>query len=142
MNKIHCILQLLVWVYWILFISNALCSIVQSCLTLCHPMNCSPPGSSVHRILQARILERVAISYSRLYTLWILKFFFLCLETFCCHHLRNFFYHSSVILKHAKRDAHEEMSPGYYSVAPGIALLFKEGTKETDTLLLAFIEHN
>ena len=28
-------------------------------------MNCSPPGSSVHRILQARILERVAISFSR-----------------------------------------------------------------------------
>ena len=27
------------------------------CLTLCHPMNCSPPGSSVHGILQKRILE-------------------------------------------------------------------------------------
>ena len=35
----------------------------QSCLTLCDPMNCSPPGSSVHRIFQARILEWVAISY-------------------------------------------------------------------------------
>ena len=33
----------------------------QSCLTLCIPMDCSPPGSSVHGILQARILERVAI---------------------------------------------------------------------------------
>ena len=32
---------------------------VQSCLTLCDPMNCSPPGSSVHGILQARILEWV-----------------------------------------------------------------------------------
>ena len=31
--------------------------IVQSCLTLCNPMDCSPPASSVHRILQARILE-------------------------------------------------------------------------------------
>ena len=30
---------------------------LQSCLTLCHPVDCSPPGSSVHRILQARILE-------------------------------------------------------------------------------------
>ena len=29
---------------------------LQSCLTLCDPMNCSPPGSSVHEILQARIL--------------------------------------------------------------------------------------
>ena len=39
--------------------------ISQSCPTLCHPMDCSPPGSSVHRILQARILEWVAISFSR-----------------------------------------------------------------------------
>ena len=34
----------------------------QSCLTLCSPMDCSPPGSSVHGILQARILEWVDIS--------------------------------------------------------------------------------
>ena len=32
---------------------------------LCNPMDCSPPGSSVHGILQARILEWVAISFSR-----------------------------------------------------------------------------
>ena len=36
-----------------------------SCLTLCDPMDCSPPGSSVHGILQARILGWVAISFSR-----------------------------------------------------------------------------
>ena len=36
----------------------------QSCPTLCEPMDSSPPGSSVHGILQARILEWVAISYS------------------------------------------------------------------------------
>ena len=39
--------------------------VAQSCLTLCDPMDCSPPGSSVHGILQARILEWVAISLSR-----------------------------------------------------------------------------
>ena len=39
--------------------------VTQSCLTLCNLMNCSPPGSSVHGILQARILEWVAISFSR-----------------------------------------------------------------------------
>ena len=33
----------------------------QSCLTLCDPVNCSPPGSSVHGIFQARTLEWVAI---------------------------------------------------------------------------------
>ena len=40
-------------------------SVAQSCLTLCDPMNYSLPGSSVHRISQARILEWVAISFSR-----------------------------------------------------------------------------
>ena len=39
--------------------------VAQLCLTLCHPMDCSPPGSSVHGILQARILEWVAILLSR-----------------------------------------------------------------------------
>ena len=38
---------------------------LQSCPTLCDPMDCSPPHSSVHGILQARILECVAISFSR-----------------------------------------------------------------------------
>ena len=38
--------------------------LVQSCLTLCDPMNCSPPGFSVHRILQARTLEWIAIPFS------------------------------------------------------------------------------
>ena len=38
------------------------------CLTLCDPMDCSPPGSSVHGILQARILEWVAIPFSRVYS--------------------------------------------------------------------------
>ena len=39
--------------------------VTSSCLTLCDPMDCSPPGSSVHGILQARILEWVVISSSR-----------------------------------------------------------------------------
>ena len=41
-----------------------LCSVAQSCLTLCNPMNYSPPGSSVHGIFQKRILEWVGISFS------------------------------------------------------------------------------
>ena len=39
--------------------------VTQSCPTLCDPMDCSPPDSSVHGILQARILEWVAIPFSR-----------------------------------------------------------------------------
>ena len=57
-------------------VSNKLCSdmsydaiggvlAAQLCLTLCGPMNCSLPGSSVHGIFQARVLEWVAISFSR-----------------------------------------------------------------------------
>ena len=37
----------------------------QSCLTLCDPLDCSLPGSSLHGILQGRVLEWVAISFSR-----------------------------------------------------------------------------
>ena len=42
-----------------------LCTQSLSRIQLCSPMNCSPPGSSVHGIFQARILEWVSISYSR-----------------------------------------------------------------------------
>ena len=41
------------------------CSVAQACQTLCSPMNCSWPGSSVHGVLQARILEWVSIPFSR-----------------------------------------------------------------------------
>ena len=37
----------------------------QSCPTLCNPVDCSQPGSSIHGIFQARVLEWVAISFSR-----------------------------------------------------------------------------
>ena len=40
-------------------------SVAQSGPTLCNPMDCNPPGSSVHRMLLARILEQVTISFSR-----------------------------------------------------------------------------
>ena len=50
------------WKFFKLMWECALAS--QSRLTLCDPMDCSPPGSSVHGILQARILEWVAISFS------------------------------------------------------------------------------
>ena len=40
-------------------------NVAQSCVTLCNSMDCSLPGSSLHRILQARILKWIAISFSR-----------------------------------------------------------------------------
>ena len=48
-------LGMLVWCVWV----------PQSCLTLCNPTDCGPPGFSVHRILQARILEWIDIPFSR-----------------------------------------------------------------------------
>ena len=41
------------------------CLVSKLCPTLCNPSDCSPPGSSVHGILQARILEWVAVPFSR-----------------------------------------------------------------------------
>ena len=52
-------------VKWNLFLSLRVSSVAQSCLTLCDPIDCSLPGSSVHRIFQARILEWLAISFSK-----------------------------------------------------------------------------
>ena len=41
------------------------CSVTQSCLTICDHTDCSPPGSSVHGISHAKILEQIANYYSR-----------------------------------------------------------------------------
>jgi len=43
--------------------------VAQSCLTLSHPMDCSPPGSSFHGIFQARVLEWGATAFSDLCSL-------------------------------------------------------------------------
>ena len=48
-------------------VSTVVCCVLvsESCPTLCDPMDCSPPGSSVHGILQAGIMEWVAIPSSK-----------------------------------------------------------------------------
>ena len=46
------------------FAAAAAAKSLQSCPTLCNPIDGSPPGSPIPRILQARILEWVAISFS------------------------------------------------------------------------------
>ena len=45
--------------------NNSESEVAHSCLTLCDPMDCSLPGSSVHGIFHARVLEWIAISFSR-----------------------------------------------------------------------------
>ena len=49
----------------IYYTSCCCCSVTKLCPTLCNPMDCSPPDSSFHGILQARILAWVAIFFSR-----------------------------------------------------------------------------
>ena len=46
-------------------VDHVLCLVAQLCLMLCDPRDCSPPGSSVHGIYQARILEWVVMPFSR-----------------------------------------------------------------------------
>ena len=50
--------------YMYLIHSDSESEIAQSCPTLCNPINCSLPGSSLHGTFQARVLEWVAISFS------------------------------------------------------------------------------
>ena len=47
------------------FLASSFVLLAQLCQTLCDPMDCSPLGSSVHGILQARILQSVAMLSSR-----------------------------------------------------------------------------
>ena len=57
-----------VYIYLYVYVCVCVCVCVLShfsCVRLCNPMDCSPPGSSLHGILQARMLEWVAISFSR-----------------------------------------------------------------------------
>ena len=62
MKAIHFLLSYNFLICWV---SEWVSEVAQSCPTLCDPVECSPPGSSVHGTLQARILEWVAISFSR-----------------------------------------------------------------------------
>ena len=62
----HRVCTLFIWLFALsIIILSVIVLVAQSCLTLCYPRDCSPPGSSVHAILQARILEWVTILFSR-----------------------------------------------------------------------------
>ena len=65
------------------------CAVAQSCLTFCDLMDCSPPGSSVHAIFQARILECVAQLFFR-YEIPTLKLYKLFVNMYICKLLQLF----------------------------------------------------
>ena len=58
------VLGLAIFLVYIIFKLESMCLVTWLCLTLCNPVDCSPPGSSVYGISQARILEWVAIFFS------------------------------------------------------------------------------
>ena len=61
------VISTFLWFYLTLHLTviESKSEVTQLCLTLCNPMDCSLPASSLHGVLQARILEWVAISFSR-----------------------------------------------------------------------------
>ena len=64
LSRVPCaIQQVLISYLFCVYVCVSVCA--QLCLTLCIPMDCSPPGSSVHENFQARILEQVAIFFSK-----------------------------------------------------------------------------
>ena len=58
------VIRIKIYFIWNRLEQKSVCSVVQSCLTLCDATDGSLPGSSVHEISQAKVLERVAISFS------------------------------------------------------------------------------
>ena len=77
---------------------------LQLCLTLCNAMDCSPPSSSVHGILQTRILEWVAISFSTIFLLATLYFL---------SRLKTMTHHLEVALSNTS----DSFTPSIYSFA-------------------------
>ena len=66
--------------------------VTLSCLTLCNPVDCSPPGSSIHGIFQARVLEWGAIAFSRLQCYLLAYFQFRSVAQSCptvCNHMNR-----------------------------------------------------
>ena len=67
---------------------------IQSCLTPCDPMDCSPPGSPVHGVFQARTLEWVAISFSRGFP--VATYMCVCVCVFFYHILFHMVYYTAL----------------------------------------------
>ena len=66
--NVYTYIHIYIYIIFKIYMSILMClhtKSFQSCVTLCDPMDCSPPGSPVRRSLQARILEWVAIPSSR-----------------------------------------------------------------------------
>ena len=95
--------------------------VAQSCPTLCNPMDCSPPGSSIHGIFQARVLEWGAIAFSGITAYLLLKW---PQASFCQHGIHLI----SLWIRICK-----ELTPGVGDGQGGLGCCDSWGCKESDT---------
>ena len=110
--------------YYFTYDNHQIRSVAQSCPTLCDPRNCSLPGSSVHGIFQARVLEWGAIAFS-ITDSSVLKsyitdyFIFLCSCIFLIYVPLRTYVHASV---HAKLLSHVQLCSltDYSSTGPSV----------------------
>ena len=123
LDKVFCLSK--PWFLHLYKVKESESEVTQSCPTLCDPVVCSPPGSSVHGILQARILEWVAISFSRgssqprdrtqvsriagrRFNLWATReAWCICIHVFVCIIGNNFSF--MVLLSRLKQIMYEEL---------------------------------
>ena len=89
--------------------------VVQSCLTLSDPMDCSLPGSSTHAIFQARVLEWVAIAFSDDVIYLTLKFVFALLRFL----ISPFIFHQWILVSELDK-------PKYSAINVDIRIVGKE----------------
>ena len=83
-----CIHAYVLCVYMCMFVYMCVCvKSLHLCPTLCGLMDCSPPGPSVHRILQARILEWVGTSFSSLCIIYVRSHVCICIYRYVYLHL-------------------------------------------------------
>ena len=79
------------------------CSVTQSCPTLCHPMDCRPPGCSVHGIFQADYRQWVAISFSNPMYLYVItnncNYIYIYIHTHTHNFLYNLYFYLLISLK-------------------------------------------
>ena len=98
--------------------------VAQLCPTLCNPIDCSLPGSSVHGIFQARVLEWVAISFSRIwphsYTFFIFSYVILICFIICRYqflfNLRKYLKTYKQVLRNGTKNFHIPFSQIYLLV--------------------------
>ena len=84
------------------------CSVARSCVTFCDPVDCSPPGSSVLGISQSRILEWIAISYSKGLNLHLLHW---QVDSLPLHHLGSPMYTLHLITCYKEKSPSLPLTP-------------------------------